>query len=184
MLYRGPMVMSGYLGEPELSARALDGQGWYRSGDLFEISGERAQYYRFAGRAKDIIVRGGFNISAEEVENLIASHPAVADVAVVGYPDERLGERVCACVVLRPDAVLDLPALATWLRDERHVAAMKRPERLMLLPALPRNPNNKVLKARLRVLAAAAQEPATESDPTPSVTPHFTPHITPERSAA
>ena len=184
MLYRGPMVMSGYLGEPELSARALDGQGWYRSGDLFEISGERAQYYRFAGRAKDIIVRGGFNISAEEVENLIAGHPAVADVAVVGYPDERLGERVCACVVLRPDAVLDLPALAAWLRDERQVAAMKRPERLLLLPALPRNPNNKVLKARLRVLAAAAQEPATEPDPTPSVTPHFTPHITPERSAA
>jgi acyl-coenzyme A synthetase/AMP-(fatty) acid ligase len=74
--------------------------------------------------------------------------------------------------------------MAAWLRDERQVAAMKRPERLLLLPALPRNPNNKVLKARLRVLAAAAQEPATESDPTPSVTPHFTPHITPERSAA
>jgi acyl-CoA synthetase (AMP-forming)/AMP-acid ligase II len=159
--YRGPMVMSGYHGEPELSARALDAQGWYRSGDLFEISGEQAQYYRFAGRAKDIIVRGGFNISAEEVENLVAGHPAVADVAVVGYPDERLGERVCACVVLRPDATLDLPTLGAWLRDERHVAAMKRPERLMLLPALPRNPNNKVLKSRLRVLAADAQEPLT-----------------------
>jgi len=167
MLYRGPMVMSGYQGDPELTARALDAQGWYHSGDLFEISGENGQYYRFAGRAKDIIVRGGYNISAEEVENLVASHPAVADVAVVGFPDERLGERVCACVVLRPDAVLDLPALAAWLRDERHVAAMKRPERLMLLPALPRNPNNKVVKAQLRAQAAAARDSAAGPDSIP-----------------
>ena len=172
MHYRGPMVMSGYHGEPELSARALDAQGWYRSGDLFEISGENAQYYRFAGRAKDIIVRGGFNISAEEVENLVAGHPAVADVAVVGYPDERLGERVCACVVLRPEATLDLIALGAWLRDERHVAAMKRPERLMRLPALPRNPNNKVLKAQLRALAVDVRDPvpATSINPQRSAT--------------
>jgi acyl-CoA synthetase len=161
MLYRGPMVMSGYHAAPELTAHALDGEGWYRSGDLFEIAGGQGQYYRFAGRAKDIIVRGGLNISAEEVENLIASHPAVADVAVVGAPDERLGERVCACVVLRPDQTLELPALARWLREERQVAATKLPEKLLLLQALPRNPNNKVLKARLRVLAAA-------EDPVPS----------------
>lgn len=155
MRYRGPMVMSGYHADPELTARALDAEGWYCSGDLFEIAGDQGQYYRFAGRAKDIIVRGGLNISAEEVENLVASHPAVADVAVVGYPDERMGERVCACVVLLPDQALELPALARWLREERQVAATKLPEKLLLLPALPRNPNNKVLKARLRLLAAA-----------------------------
>ena len=162
MRYRGPMVMSAYHAEPELTARAFDAEGWYCSGDLFEIAGEGGQYYRFAGRAKDIIVRGGLNISAEEVENLIASHPAVADVAVVGVPDERLGERVCACVVLRSDQALELPALARWLRDERHVSATKLPEKLLLLPALPRNPNNKVLKASLRLLAAA-EDPVTST---------------------
>ena len=80
----------------------------------------------------------------------------MADVGVVGYPDVRLGERVCACVVLRNDSSLNLATLVHYLRDERRVAAMKLPERLLLLPALPRNPNNKVIKATLRDLAKAS----------------------------
>jgi acyl-CoA synthetase (AMP-forming)/AMP-acid ligase II len=155
--YRGPMVMTGYFRDPELTARAFDEQGYYCSGDLFEIAGEGGCHFRFAGRAKDIIIRGGFNLSAEEIENLVAGHPAVADVAVVGYPDERLGERVCACVVLRPDLNLDLPALVAWLRTERQAASLKWPERLLVMPTLPRNPNNKVLKGELRRLAAEAE---------------------------
>lgn len=152
--YRGPMVMTGYYRAPELTAAAFDDMGYYRSGDLFEIAGERGQYYRFAGRAKDIIIRGGFNISAEEIENLLASHPAVADVAVVGYPDPRLGEKVCACVVAQAGQAVTLESLVAYLRDVRHVGAIKLPERLLLLDALPRSPNNKVVKAVLRERAA------------------------------
>lgn len=158
--WRGPMVMTGYFNAPELSAAAFDEQGFFRSGDLFEIAGESGEYLRFAGRAKDIIIRGGFNISAEEIENLVASHAAVAEVAVVGYPDERLGEKVCACVVLRPGKALDLPQLVAWLRDECRIGAIKLPERLLLLDALPRSPNNKVVKSALREQAARAMPPA------------------------
>ena len=154
--FRGPMVMEGYFRDPELTAAAFDEHGFYRSGDLFEIAGDRGQYYRFAGRAKDIIIRGGINISATEIENLVADHPAVAEVAVVGVPDERLGERVCACVVLRTDARLTLEQLVAWLRDVRQVGIVKLPERLLELPALPRSPNNKVIKAQLRAMAATA----------------------------
>ncbi|MGA1081139.1 MAG: class I adenylate-forming enzyme family protein, partial [Steroidobacteraceae bacterium] len=154
--YRGPMVMTGYYRDPELTARAFDDEGYYCSGDLFEIAGEDGRHLRFAGRAKDIIIRGGFNLSAEEIENLVAGHPAVADVAVVGYPDERLGERVCVCVVLRTGHTLELADLVAWLRDERKVAALKWPERLLLMSTLPRNPNNKVIKGELRRLAAEA----------------------------
>lgn len=159
LCYRGPMVMTGYYRAPELTARALDEQGFYRSGDLFQIAGDQGQYYRFMGRAKDIIIRGGFNISAEEVENLIASHPAVVEVAVVPYPDARLGERICACVVTRAHHELSLQALVQFLRDDCQVAAIKLPERLMLLEALPRNPNNKIMKAALRELAQVPQSP-------------------------
>lgn len=153
--YRGPCVMTGYWREPALTAAAFDEQGFFKSGDLFEIAGEGGAYYAFAGRSKDIIIRGGFNISAQEIEDLVAAHPAVAQVAVVGYPDARMGEKVCACVVLREGQSLELPALAAWLREERHISVIKLPERLLVLQALPRSPNNKVLKAALRTLAAA-----------------------------
>jgi acyl-CoA synthetase (AMP-forming)/AMP-acid ligase II len=159
MRYRGPMVMSGYLGEPELTARTFDEHGYYCSGDLFEIAGDRNQYYCFAGRAKDVIIRGGYNLSAEEIENHVASHPAVADVAVVGVPDARLGQRVCACVVLRPGAPLTLTALTRYLREVRQVSVLKLPEHLLLVGHLPRSPNNKLLKGELRQRAAATFGP-------------------------
>lgn len=146
---KGPAIFAGYWNAPELTARAFDDQGYYRTGDLFEIAGERHELYRFAGRLKDIIVRGGFNISAEELENLLASHPSVREVAVVGYPDERLGERVCAVVVPR-GAPPTLAALVGYLRDERRMAAYKLPERIEVVDALPRNPVGKVLKRDLR----------------------------------
>ena len=84
----------------------------------------------------------------------LASHPDVAEVAVIGVTDERLGERVCACVVLRAGARLTLPELVAWLRDVRQVGIVKLPERLMVLQTLPRSPNNKVIKAELRAMAA------------------------------
>lgn len=154
MRYRGPTVMTGYWRAPGLTSAAFDEQGFYKSGDLFEIVGENATYYAFAGRTKDIIIRGGFNISAQEIEELVAAHPAVGQVAVVGYPDARMGEKVCACVVPRNGQTLDLPNLVAWLRDERHVGVIKLPERLLVLESLPRSPNNKVIKAALREQAS------------------------------
>jgi len=145
----GPAIFAGYWQAPEATARAFDAEGFYRTGDLFEIAGDRGEYYRFVGRVKDIVVRGGFNISAAEIEGLLVGHPAIVEAAVIGYPDETLGERVCAVVVVREGATIDLPMLVGYLRDDCRVAAYKLPERLELIDALPRNPVGKVVKRRL-----------------------------------
>jgi acyl-CoA synthetase (AMP-forming)/AMP-acid ligase II len=146
----GPTIFSGYFRNPEATARAFDEQGYYRSGDLFEIAGEQGQYLKFVGRCKDIVVRGGMKISEVEIETLLLACPGVRDAAVVGAPDPVLGERVCACVVPAPGAEHTLETLVRWLREQRHVAAYKLPERLLLLETLPRNPVGKVLKRELR----------------------------------
>ncbi|MFO1193825.1 MAG: class I adenylate-forming enzyme family protein [Rhodoferax sp.] len=148
--FQGPTIFSGYFRAPELTARAFDAQGFYRTGDLFEIAGERQQFYRFAGRHKDIVIRGGMNISSEEVEGLLLAHPKVREAAVVGYPDPVMGERVCAVVVPQAGETLTLPELVAYLRDIEEVAAFKLPERLLVLDQLPRNPVGKVLKRELR----------------------------------
>lgn len=150
MRIKGPTVFAGYWRAPDLTARAFDADGWFRTGDLFEIAGDRAQYYHFVGRLKDIIIRGGVNISSEEIESHLMAHPEVADAAVVGSPDARLGERVCAFVVPRPGKTLDREAINAFLTDQRKVAVFKQIERLEILPALPRNPVGKVLKRELR----------------------------------
>ena len=147
----GPTIFSGYFNAPELSARAFDAQGYYRTGDLFEIAGEQQQFYRFAGRHKDIVIRGGMNISSEEIEGLLLGHPKIREVAVIGWPDEVLGERVCAVVVAAPDADLALPELVAFLREKEKIAAFKLPEKLIVVPTLPRNPLGKVLKRELRL---------------------------------
>ncbi|MDE2457395.1 MAG: acyl--CoA ligase [Burkholderiales bacterium] len=152
----GPTVFAGYWKSPELDAVAFDDQGFFRSGDLFEIAGDQGQYLHFVGRCKDIVVRGGMKISAEEIESLLLGHPEVADAAVVAVPDEAMGEKVCACLVPRPGAAPTLQSLVAYLRDERRLAVYKLPEHLMLLPALPRNPVGKILKRELRSQAAAA----------------------------
>jgi acyl-CoA synthetase (AMP-forming)/AMP-acid ligase II len=148
--FLGPTIFSGYYRSPELTSRAFDAQGYYRTGDLFEIAGERSQFYRFAGRHKDIVVRGGMNISSEEVENLLLSHPKVREVAVIGWPDSVLGERLCAVVVTQTGQALDLSELLQHLKEVEQVAAFKLPERLVIVPELPRNPLGKVLKRQLR----------------------------------
>lgn len=158
---RGPLVFDGYFNDPEATRAAFDDQGFYRTGDLFELAGERLEYYRFAGRSKDIIVRGGFNISALEVENLVAAHPGVREVAVVGSPDSRLGERVCAVIAMRDGhSELTLEALIDFLRNEQRVATLKLPEKLVVLQALPRTANTKVDKRRLRDLLFGSQASA------------------------
>ena len=158
--FQGPTIFSGYFNAPELTARAFDAQGYYRTGDLFEIAGERQQFYRFVGRHKDIVIRGGMNISSEEVENLLLGHAKVREVAIIGYPDATLGERVCAVVVPQAGAAPTLAELVAYLRDDEQVAAFKLPEKLLLLSELPRNPLGKVLKRQLRDRLPAAAEGA------------------------
>jgi non-ribosomal peptide synthetase component E (peptide arylation enzyme) len=135
-----------------MTARAFDDQGFYRTGDLFEIAGPRLEYYRYVGRSKDLVIRGGINISSEEVESLLMACPSVQDAAVVAVPDRILGEKLCACVVAREQPPT-LEELQRFLREQRRVAVYKLPEYLMVLPALPRNAVGKILKRELREMA-------------------------------
>ncbi|HMK33601.1 MAG TPA: class I adenylate-forming enzyme family protein [Desulfomonilaceae bacterium] len=147
LLYRGPNVIPGYFRRPDLSEKAFDSQGFFRTGDLFQIKGDR--YLKFFDRAKDIIIRGGFNISAQEVENVVMAHPAVQDVAAVGMRDEDLGERTCVYVVPKPDQAVTLDDLVAFMK-EKGVAVYKLPERLEIIATVPRNPVGKILKNQLR----------------------------------
>lgn len=144
---RGPNTFIGYLDEPELTRRALDAEGWVHSGDLARLLPDGS--IRIAGRLKEIIVRGGQNISASEVENHLLSHPAVERVAVVGVAHPRLGETGCAVVVARPGQVPSLEDLTGFLLA-RGVAKFKLPERLEIWPALPMTPSGKVQKFIIR----------------------------------
>ncbi len=148
--FKGPTIFSGYYRAPELTARAFDADGYYRTGDLFEIAGDRLQFYRFAGRHKDIVIRGGMNISSEEVENLLLGHPKVRESAVIGAPDPVLGEKVCAVIVPQPGQSVTLEELVHHLRHVEEAAAFKWPEQLIVVDALPRNPVGKILKRELR----------------------------------
>jgi acyl-CoA synthetase (AMP-forming)/AMP-acid ligase II len=144
----GPTVFAGYL-SGTASADPFDEQGYLRTGDVFEIAGADGELLRHVDRAKDLIIRGGMNIAPVELEGLLMAHPGVADVAVIGYPDEVLGERVCAVVVAKPDQALTGDDLLAHLR-ERQIASYKLPERFEFVDALPRNPVGKVLKRDLR----------------------------------
>jgi cyclohexanecarboxylate-CoA ligase len=141
---RGPDLCLGYL-DAELNEHAFAADGWFRTGDRAVVDAEG--HVRIAGRAKDIIVRGGENLSAKEIEDLLFEHPAVEEVAVIGYPDEVLGERACAFVVASTPVTLD--ELVGFLR-ERRVANQKLPERLEVVEALPKTASGKVQKFRLR----------------------------------
>jgi acyl-CoA synthetase (AMP-forming)/AMP-acid ligase II len=153
--FQGPTVFSGYFEAPDLTKRAFDEQGFYRTGDLFEIAGDQLQYYRYVGRSKDLVIRGGMNISSEEIEGLLAACPGVQEVAVVGVPDRILGEKLCACVVSVAGQAVSLVDLVEFLRSEKRVAAYKLPEYVLQIDALPRNPVGKILKRELREQARA-----------------------------
>ncbi|MDM2759107.1 medium-chain fatty-acid--CoA ligase [Citrobacter sp. Cpo148] len=145
---RGPNVFMGYLDEPELTARALDQDGWYYSGDLCRM--DDAGYIKITGRKKDIIVRGGENISSREVEDILLQHPRIHDACVVAMPDERLGERSCAYVVLKPPHhSLSLESVVAFFNRKR-VAKYKCPEHIVIVEKLPRTASGKVQKYQLR----------------------------------
>ncbi len=147
---KGATIFSGYWRAQEINARAFDSDGWFRTGDLFEYAGDRAQYLKFVGRLKDIVIRGGMNISSEEIENHLMSHPAIAEAAVVGAPDPNLGERLAAYVVFRAGQSATLEEINVFLIGTRQVAVYKQIERLEAIETLPRNPVGKILKRELR----------------------------------
>ena len=145
---RGPNVFMGYFDEPELTARALDEEGWYYSGDLCRM--DEAGYIKITGRKKDIIVRGGENISSREVEDILLQHPKIHDACVVAMPDERLGERSCAYVVLKaPHHSLSLEEVVAFFSRKR-VAKYKYPEHIVVIEKLPRTTSGKIQKFLLR----------------------------------
>ncbi|WP_343021409.1 medium-chain fatty-acid--CoA ligase [Escherichia coli] len=145
---RGPNVFMGYFDEPELTARALDEEGWYYSGDLCRM--DEAGYIKITGRKKDIIVRGGENISSREVEDILLQHPKIHDACVVAMPDERLGERSCAYVVLKaPHHSLSLEEVVAFFSRKR-VAKYKYPEHIVVIEKLPRTASGKIQKFLLK----------------------------------
>jgi cyclohexanecarboxylate-CoA ligase len=151
LLVRGPEMFSGYL-DPALNADAFADRGWYRTGDLAVFDGE---YLTIVDRLKDLIIRGGENISAQEVEALLVTHPDVVEAACVAAPDPVMGERVCAFVVARHGAAPELDALRAHLLDQG-LARFKLPEQLEVRTLLPRTPSGKVQKAPLRAELAAS----------------------------
>lgn len=143
---KGPQCFLGYA-DPTLDAEAFDDDGWLRTGDLGLIDADGN--VRVTGRTKDAIIRNAENISAAEIENALATHPAVADVAVIGVPDPRTGERVCAVVVPATADGVSLESLVQHCQS-RGLSRYKHPERLVLVDTLPRNQVGKVIKKDLR----------------------------------
>jgi 2,3-dihydroxybenzoate-AMP ligase len=150
---RGPYTLRGYFGVPEYNAKQFTKDGFYRSGDLMRR--HPSGNYIVEGRKKDLINRGGEKISCEEVENLILMHPAVQNVACVPVPDPNLGEKMCACLVLKPGKKVELPELVDFLKG-KEIAKFKLPERLMVVDDFPVSTFGKVSKKALSEMAARA----------------------------
>jgi cyclohexanecarboxylate-CoA ligase len=145
LLLRSCSNFGGYLHRPQLNS--TDADGWFDTGDLARI--DEQGYIRITGRSKDVIIRGGENIPVVEVESVLYRHPAVAHVAIVAYPDERLGERACAVVVPKPGHTIDLPGIVEFLKAQK-VAMQYMPERLIVRESMPSTPTGKVQKFKLR----------------------------------
>ncbi|MGE5291253.1 MAG: class I adenylate-forming enzyme family protein [Micromonosporaceae bacterium] len=146
LLVRGPNVVAGYWNKPDATAATFT-DGWLHTGDLARIDGEGLVY--IVDRAKDMINRGGENVYCVEVENALAGAPGVYEAAVVGVPDEVMGEKVGAVLVPVPGTTIDVPAVLAYLRER--IADFKVPEYVVVRPdVLPRNPGGKLLKRRLR----------------------------------
>ena len=153
LLISGATVFDGYWNAPEANAEVFDEAGFFRTGDLFEISPEDTQmrFYKFCGRCKDLIIRGGMNISPEELDNLLSSHPKMLEVAVTGYDDDILGEKVGVVAVVAEGETISLEEIIEFLKDQQ-IAKYKMPEDLRLIDVLPKNPVGKVLRRELKDL--------------------------------
>ena len=155
MLWRNPTKTFGYLNDAERTDAMFWDDGFYRSGDLGVV--DEDGYLRIVGRAKDVIIRGGQNLSPREIEEAIATEPNVSEVAVVGIPDPVYGERACACVVLRAGGSLSLDGLSQFLAAQ-DLVKYKWPERLELFTELPKSAGAKVSKVELRAAVLSRAE--------------------------
>ena len=153
LLISGATVFDGYWNSPDVNKEVFDQDGYFRTGDMFEISSAETDYkfYKYCGRCKDLIIRGGMNISPEELDYLLISHPSLADVSVTGYDDEILGERVGVVAVLNEGCGVTLEEIIDFLKD-LGIAKYKLPENLKIIDELPRNPVGKVLRNELKGL--------------------------------
>ena len=147
LCFGGATVFDGYLDHTGEDVFTPD--GFFRTGDLVEICGEPPHYYRIVGRCKDIINRGGMKISPSEIDTLLEAFPGLAEAAVCAFPDDHLGEKICACVVPAPGAEAPTLAQVCDYLLQRGIAKFKLPERLEVMDALPRNPMNKVVRSAL-----------------------------------
>jgi cyclohexanecarboxylate-CoA ligase len=148
LLFRGASLFAGYLKRPQLSG--TDAEGWFDTGDRAFIDAEG--YIRISGRTKDVVIRGGENIPVIEVENLLYKHPSIDLVAVVGFPDKRFGERVCAFVALKPGCRFTFEDMTRYL-SELQLTKQYFPERLEVLEQMPQTSTGKLQKFKLREMA-------------------------------
>jgi len=144
--FRTPQLMQGYLNKPEATAEVITDDGWFRTGDMGRVDADGYVYVE--DRLKDMIISGGENIYSPEIERVLAEHPAVAEVAIIGVPDDRWGETVKAVVSLKPDTEATEEELIAFCRE--HLAHYKCPKSVDIIEALPRNPTGKILKKDLR----------------------------------
>ena len=148
---RGYSVMLGYWDNEEATREAIDAAGWMRTGDLAVMDEEG--YVNIVGRIKDMITRGGENIYPREIEEFLYTHPAIADVQVIGVPDERYGEEVCAWVILKEGAELDEEELKEFCRDK--IARFKIPRYVRFVDGFPMTVTGKIQKFRMREIEIA-----------------------------
>lgn len=147
LYYRGPNVISCYFRRPDLTEKSFDENGYFNTGDLFQV--QDGNCIGFFDRAKDIIIRGGYNISAQAIENTLMGHPNIIDIAAVAIPDEMLGEKTCVYVVPKSGERITLEDITSFMKDQG-IASYKLPERLEITDTIPRNPVGKILKNALR----------------------------------
>lgn len=160
LLISGATVFDGYFSHS--NEDVFSAEGYFRTGDLVEICGDGGNFYRIVGRCKDIINRGGMKISPVELDVALELHPALVEAAVCAYPDERLGEKICACLVPQPDSEPPtLPELQKFLLD-KGFAKFKLPERIELMECLPRNPLGKVQRFSLQESVSTREELQSE----------------------
>jgi cyclohexanecarboxylate-CoA ligase len=145
---RGAQVFLGYYKQPDI--QAFNTEGWFDSGDLAYMDDEG--YIRIAGRTKDVLIRGGENVPVIEIEGLLLKHPAIKGVSIVGYPDNRLGERACAFVVLRDCDTFTLSELQDYMAVSK-VAKQYWPEKVEVVDQLPVTPSGKIQKYKLKEIA-------------------------------
>jgi long-chain acyl-CoA synthetase len=142
VLFRGPSVVPGYWHDAAATAEAISDDGWLATGDIGRLDADG--YLYLVDRKKEMVIRGGYNVYPREVEEVLYAHPDVLEAAVVGLPDERLGEEVAAAVALRPGAALDAGTLQAWAKER--LAAYKYPRVIAFVDELPKGPTGKILK--------------------------------------